>query len=420
MTQENDAPDHIADSSADSRADLPADAQGSPVGAWRPVVVAAGYGAVAGAVTALALALMHGLQHVVWSVSDARWYIAVAILVGGVLLALLRSHSEDLDLDSQIAASADPVGLHRRRMAMLGVSAIIAVGFGGAIGPEAGLIAIVAELSALVSMRIARSAAEARAVGRAGTAAVLAGLYSSPPGAGAYDDDSLGPPKALVLLAAITGFVGFVVTHDLVSDHPMDLGLADYPGGAPLDLLHAVLPAAAGAAVAAVFVLISEPIARLFRRPRNVAVQTLLGTVVFAALVTAWPLVRFSGQTEIVEIVRLVQESAWPVLVLCAVLKVLATAINLASGWRGGAIFPLIFAGAAAGGACLGLLPGLHPTVALVAGLGAAATVGLRKPLAVLLICAFILGGDALGPLLVGVGIGMIAARALPEPASGH
>ena len=94
-------------------------------------------------VAALALALMHGLQHVVWSGSDARWYIAVAILVGGVLLALLRSHSEDLDLDSQIAASADPVGLHRRRMAMLGVSAIIAVGFGGAIGPEAGLIAIV-------------------------------------------------------------------------------------------------------------------------------------------------------------------------------------------------------------------------------------------------------------------------------------
>ena len=80
-------------------------------------------------------------------------------------------------------------------------------------------------------------------------------------------------------------------------------------------------------------------------------VQTLLGTVVFAALATAWPLVRFSGQTEIVEIVRLVQESAWPVLVLCAVLNVLATAINLASGWRGGAIFPLIFAGAAAGGA---------------------------------------------------------------------
>lgn len=384
-------------------------------GPWRPVLIATVYGALAGAVAALALALMHGLQHLVWSISDARWYVVVAIVVGGVMLAALRAHTEDADLDAQIAAAADPVHLHRRKTALLGVSAIIAVGFGGAIGPEAGLLAIVAELSAIISIRIARSHAEARAVGRAGTAAALAGLYSSPPGAGAYDDDSLGPPKLLVLLAAITGFVGFVVTHGLVSGDRMDLGLADYPGRAPFDLARAVLPAVAGAAVAALFLAISSPISRLFQRPRNVAMQTLLGTLVFAALAAVWPLVRFSGQSDLDEVVRLVHEGAWPVLVVCAVLKVLATAINLASGWRGGAIFPLIFAGSAAGAATLCVLPGLHSTVALVAGLGAAATVGLRKPLAVLLICAFILGGDAMGPLLVGVGVGMIAARGLPD-----
>lgn len=133
-------------------------------------------------------------------------------LVGGVLLALLRSHSEDLDLDSQIWPPPTRWGLHRHRMAMLGVSAIIAVGFGGAIGPEAGLIAIVAELLGPGQHADRPIGGRLRAVGRAGTAAVLAGLYSSPPGAGAYDDDSLRPtPKALVLLAAITpGFVGFV------------------------------------------------------------------------------------------------------------------------------------------------------------------------------------------------------------------
>lgn len=415
MTHEDDAAADAAAPTDDSEPKNPLDTVEVTSGPWRPVLIATVYGALAGAVSAVALALMHGLQHLVWSVSDARWYVVAAILVGGILLAALRSHSEDADLDAQIAAAADPVSLHRRKTALLGVSAIIAVGFGGAIGPEAGLLAIVAELSAIVSIRIARSHAEARAVGQAGTAAVLAGLYSSPPGAGAYDDDSLGPPKLLVLLAAITGFVGFVVTHGLVSDHRMDLGIADYPGRAPFDLAHAVVPAVAGAAVAALFVVVSGPISRLFHRPRNVAVQTLLGTIVFAALAAAWPLVRFSGQSDIDEVVRLVQDGAWLVLVVCAVLKVLATAINLASGWRGGAIFPLIFAGAAAGAATLGVLPGLHPTVALVAGLGAAATVGLRKPLAVLLICAFILGGDAMGPLLVGVGVGMIAGRALPE-----
>lgn len=140
---------------------------------------------------------------------------------------------------------------------------------------------------------------------------------------------------------------------------------------------------------------------------------TLLGTVLFAALATAWPLVRFSGHADMDELARLAGEGAWAVLVLTALLKALATAINLASGWRGGAIFPLIFAGGAAGAACLAVLTELHPTAAIVAGLGAAATVGLRKPLAVLLICAFSWAAMPLGPLIVGVGVGMLASSVL-------
>lgn len=113
-------------------------------------------------------------------------------MVGGLLLAGLRSRSNEMNLDEQIADAADPVGLHRRRTAVLGLGAVIAVGFGGAIGPEAGLIPIVAELSALIGIRLTRSHAEARALGQAGTAAALAGLYSSPQGGSAYHDDSLG------------------------------------------------------------------------------------------------------------------------------------------------------------------------------------------------------------------------------------
>ena len=56
----------------------------------RTVLVAVGYGAVAGAVAGLTFAVMMWLEHTVWSVSDARWYIPVAILVGGLLIAALR------------------------------------------------------------------------------------------------------------------------------------------------------------------------------------------------------------------------------------------------------------------------------------------------------------------------------------------
>ncbi|TDO89750.1 chloride channel protein [Enemella evansiae] len=389
-------------------------------GRWRPLVIAVGYGAVAGAVAALALALMNGGQDLVWSVSEARWYVFVAICIGGILLALLRGNTDDADLQQQIKAAADPRSLHRRRTALLAVSAIIAVGFGGAIGPEAGLIAIVSELSALVSLRITRSQAEARAVGEAGNAAVLSGLYGSPPGAAAYDDDTLGPGKLLTLLAAIAGLVGFLVVYALVSGRPTDLGVPSYPGFRAVDLALAVVPAVAGAAVAAGYVLVGPMIAKLLQRPRSVAVQTLLGTLVFAALATAWPVIRFSGHHEFGEILTMVDERAWLALAGVAVLKLLATAVNLATGWRGGAIFPLLFAGAAAGAATLALVPGLHPSAAIVAGMGAATTIGMRKPLAVLLICAFILHGNALIPLAVGVGIGLIVVQFLPEQEKSH
>lgn len=94
----------------------------------------------------------------------------------------------------------------------------------------------------------------------------------------------------------------------------------------------------------------------------------------------------------------------------------LALALCLASGWRGGAIFPLIFAGAAAGGAALALQPQANPTLALVAGIAAATTVGIGKPAAALLIVALLIAPLAPAPLLVGALVGYGLARLGPAP----
>ena len=69
----------------------------------RPALIAAIYGALAGALAAVTLWCMNGVRHWVWSLSDARWYIPVAIMVGGVLIALIRHLSEDADLNAQLA-----------------------------------------------------------------------------------------------------------------------------------------------------------------------------------------------------------------------------------------------------------------------------------------------------------------------------
>ena len=174
--------------------------------------IALGYGALAGAVAGATYLLMGALEHLIWSVSQDWWYIPVVVMAGGLILVGLRPHLDGEGLDAQLAQAADPTHLRRRRTAALAAAAIVAVACGGAIGPEAGLIAVVAELSAIVSHAIARNHAEERLIGQAGSAAALAGLYGSPPGAAAYDDDALTPPKALPFLAGVAGFVAFVAT----------------------------------------------------------------------------------------------------------------------------------------------------------------------------------------------------------------
>lgn len=118
--------------------------------------VAVGYGLVAGAVTGVTFFLMRTLQHLVWDHSQARWYTVAMVMLGGVLIAFLRHYSLEADLDDQFDPRG-PTSGQWRRTAVLGLSAVVAIGFGGAIGPEAGLLAVVAELSIIVKHQIARS-----------------------------------------------------------------------------------------------------------------------------------------------------------------------------------------------------------------------------------------------------------------------
>lgn len=378
--------------------------------------IAVGYGAVAGAVAALTYLLMGWVEHLVWSVSEARWYVPVAIMIGGVLLALLRRGADERDIDQQLAEASDPTHLHRRKTAIVAVIAIVAVGFGGSIGPEAGLLAVVAELSVIVSRLIAKNHAEEQLVGAAGSAAALSGLYGSPPGAAAYDDDTLSPPKALPFVAAVAGFLGFFATVQALGSGRHPLRLPDYAGFTPTDLVLSLVPALLAAVVATGYAFLRPALTAGLGRLGSVSVQTLVGSALFAALAAAWPLLRFSGHTDFGEVVRLAQESAWLALAALTLLKLLATALCVASGWLGGEFFPLMFSGAAAGAASLVIVPELPVTAAIAAGVGAATAIGLRKPLAALLISALLLGGAAVGPLMVGCGVAVVVVWLVPLP----
>ena len=150
------------------------------------------------------------------------------------------------------------------------------------------------------------------------------------------------------------------------------------------DLLWAIVPALLGAGTGLLARWSQPRLAHSLARLGNPMVQTLAGTALFALLAAVVPLVRFSGHHELVH-----------------------------------ALEHGVTAGAATGLAAVNGLPGLPVTVALVAGMTAAATVGMGKPVAVLLIMLLLTGASAPGALCVGALVGYGAARLLPARA-GH
>lgn len=386
--------------------------------AGRVGLVAVGFGFLAGVVAGVTFAAMKALSWLVWQapgVGDRWWYVAGAVVLGGILIALLRPFADDMSLRAQIDAAAEPTQVRRRKVALLGLSAVIAVGFGGAIGPEAGLVAVVTELAALVSARISRSAAEARLLGRSGVAGALAGLYVSPPGASAYDDDTLGPTKLAVLVSSLAGLCGFiwVVTVLHIPHHPLPMPPYE-PGRWGVDALLAVVPAVLVTGVVAALSPLHQLLERALRAVGGVRVQTIVGTLAFAVLAGAWPLLRFSGHDTFDEVSAWTATASWGLLAALALLKPLAMLLCLSSGWRGGEFFPLMLTGACIGALTTALVP-ISLAAAMVAGMAAATAMGLRKPVAAMLIVAFLTGGTALIAMLVG---GAVAALALRPKAS--
>lgn len=380
-------------------------------------LLAAVYGFIAGLMSAVVLWAMGLVSAVVWSGPEAGLYIFAAIMVGGIVIAALRHVSEGQTLAEQLVQTPAQGLTKVKATAILALSAIVAVGFGGAIGPEAGILAVVAEVSALVTYLLGRLHRPTELVGEIGAAGALGGIYASPPGAAMLLDDDPKAPKWQLYLASLTGLAGFLIlARRILPENPLHVQLPAYTAaGDGSDIIFAILPALLGAAMGIFFIIILKACRQVLAQFDNTWVQTLLGTFAFAVLAAFLPILRFSGHHELEALMEWGQHSGFAALLMIAALKVLALALCLAAGWRGGAVFPLIFAGAAAGGASLWLLPDLPPSVALVAGIGAAMTVGMGKPIAAMLIAILLISPVLVGPLCTGLLIGFLASKLVPK-----
>ncbi|MDO4250167.1 MAG: chloride channel protein [Moraxella sp.] len=370
----------------------------------KPALIALGYGALAGAISAITLFLMTSLQHHLWAQDWANTPLGIAtvIMVGGILLAVLHhyyhANPTHQGLSDELSFIPNP-----KTLIFLALSAIIAVAFGGAIGPEAGLLAVVAECSLLVG-GLLKNSYHAQLIHQTGVMASLSGLYGSPPAALALDDDAIKLPMAIKLLAGLSGLIGFWGMHQLLTDK----AFAQLPIPAHTahlsDVFYAIPAIILGAAAGVLFLYLHHHLPNwLSKISGHTSVQILFGTGIFALIASAVPLVRFSGHHEIEHALAHGVHGDVGFFVVLIIAKLVAMAVCLASGWRGGEFFPAVFVGFAVAYMITLVLPSVPLTVAIMGAVGSTVVVCMGKPVAAILILLLLAGVHAPTALIAGV-----------------
>ncbi|WP_433505367.1 chloride channel protein [Pseudonocardia halophobica] len=396
-------------------------------GYTRLLILAAIVGAPISAAAYFFLQLVSGLQS--WTYTDLPralgfatapvWWpfplLAVAGLVVGAVIRYLPGQGGHSPADG-FKTGHVPVP---RDLPGILLAALVGLGLGVVLGPEAPLIALGGGLGVLALHAFRRGAdgRTAAVLAATGSFAAISALLGSPIlGAFLLMEASLAAGAALGvillpgLLAAGIGSLIFLGLDSLTGLGTASLTLPGLPAFGRTDIVEfgwAVLAGLLAALVGAVIHRLTAVVRRQVE-PRIVVAGPVVGVVVAGLAVLAAVLsghdvsfVLFSGQEALGPL--LLGSAGWsvPALVIVLVAKVLTYALCLAS-FRGGPIFPALFIGAA-GGVLLSHLPGLPLVAGAAIGIGAMSVVMLRLPLTSVLLATLLLGADGLAvmPLVI-------------------
>ncbi|WP_030942573.1 ion channel protein [Streptomyces sp. NRRL S-646] len=322
------------------------------------------------------------LQHVLWeNLPDALgvgrysvlWMLVMLTATGvavGLVVWKVPGHAgpdpTTLGLDAPVLAPAVLPGLL--------VATTLMLAGGPSLGPENPVIAVNVGLAFWLGRRLLprmpgglwAALAEAATIGALFGTPVAAALVISEALAGRQLkgllwDNVFGP-----LLAGGAG----ALTTTLVAHPSFDLDLPPF-GGHPGwgDLLAALVIAPLAALLGMCAVYAFPYVHAVFRRLRHPMIALPAGGLVLGLLgALGGHLTLFKGLDQVAELARDPEGRSAGAFVGMAVVKLAALVVAASCGFRGGRIFPAVFVGAAFGLGTHALLPAVHPTLGVAAG----------------------------------------------------
>ena len=389
----------VSGSGDDGSAGSPAVTPAQPVHPYLHVVAVAVIGAVA--VLAWLIVFEEG-NKLLWEndLITANPWLAIPISLGFSLivglLVKLRHAPTSLDESLLDSLSGDTSTIKWRELPVNVLTAWASLFSGAVLGPEGGIGGIGAKIAALYGEKLKLPAEVRSQLVFSTIASAYNGLIANPLFAGVLGTEVIKDPtlKQRMLPAnLIGGAIGYLVFMAVGTSGLQNyLHLAPEQPYAAIDLVMIVVMALVGVGLAVITGALFRVAMAIFGRfGDRVVERALVAGLIFGLVGTVAPILLFSGETQVAEVIANPGSYGVAVLLGMAVVKLALLAVAFKSGFLGGPTFPAIFASVCVAEAVGLLFPGIRLDV-LIAGVMAGFLVVLFKaPFMVVLLVAVML-----------------------------
>jgi H+/Cl- antiporter ClcA len=306
----------------------------------------------------------------------------------------------------------------RNNPAMI-LSSLLCIASGGSAGPEAPLVQVTGSTASWLAQKLRVRGEGLRTLSIAGMAAGFTALFGAPLGGGLFALEILHHKhiseyyQALIpaFVSSCASFIIFIlITH---------IGIGPtwhFPvGGTPQlnDAFFAVGYGVVGAAVGWLFIVVVRQMRRLFGRLSVPVYVKMGGGGLLLGLVAYYvPLSRYFGHEQLAELL----EGHFTVAFLLGLLaaKIVAIALTVTSGWRGGFIIPLFFVGATVGLLIHTVFPSQSLPLAMISCMAAINACATRTPISTAILLATLTGFQQPVPILFASLTGFFLAPKTP------
>ncbi len=373
------------------------DPQARPAAYIKLLALVVVLGLLSALVTFAFMALVHQGMALVWERAaealgiDPRLFTVLVCTLGGLAVGLLVKRFGDhnaifADLMLEFGKTGRFEYRHAPGIVLTAFASLIS---GGSLGPEAPLADACGGVGTLLSDKLKLNEQETRTMGYSGVSGMLAAFITNPIGGALLGLESAqggtGGKQTYFwvlfpsLLASAVATVVFVLLSGTFFET-----LYQFPAYTPRlrDLLYAAPLGMVGGAVGLLFMASLRRLQQLFQSMKGrVVLRGLLGGLGMGIIGALLPLTLFSGEAETADLIVQAAEIGVLMLIVLGLAKLLATSLLLATGWKGGYIFPIMFASVALGLAVNLVIPGIPVAVTVAATMAGALVAALKAPL---------------------------------------